>query len=216
MGKIILCAAHELNSTLDEIKGHLSLVQEKGNVPEEVVHHLSETMKGLHEMSLTIGSLLSYANPLKAPRTTNNLLNLLQHALGITIPLANEQKVQVSFNFPSKFSQVKIKRDLYQVFLNIIKSALKAMPQGGTLQLFGNFKPQGIEINFLYTCTGLSPHEGSQDGEMHSSTEERSMGLELDEKILRRNGVKIYKEPQPGMGTKVRVLLSRSESSPSA
>lgn len=91
MGKMILCAAHELNNTLDEIKGDLSLVQEKENVPEEVAHHLlSGTMKGLDKMSYIIRSLLSYANSLKAPRTDDNLLDFLQHNLGITISQANK------------------------------------------------------------------------------------------------------------------------------
>jgi signal transduction histidine kinase len=91
MGKMILCAAHELNSTLDEIKGDLSLVQEKENVPEEVAHHLlSGTMKGLDKMSLIIRSLLSYANSLKTPRTNDNLLDLLQQTLETTTPQSNK------------------------------------------------------------------------------------------------------------------------------
>jgi signal transduction histidine kinase len=90
MGKMILCAAHELNSTLDEIKGDLSLVQEKENVPEEVAHHLSGTMKDLHKMSFIIRSLLSYANSLKTPRTNDNLLDLLQQTLETTTPQSNK------------------------------------------------------------------------------------------------------------------------------
>ena len=59
MGKLILCSAHELKSLLEEIRGFLSLVQDKENDPDTKDRHLSEALKGLHKMSLTINSLLS-------------------------------------------------------------------------------------------------------------------------------------------------------------
>ena len=219
MGKIILCAAHELNSSLEGIRRYLVLAQEKENDDGKVKRCLTTALNGLHQMSLTVGSLLSYAHPPKAPRTADNLLNQLQQAVGLTLFQASEQQVQVSFHLPNELSQVTIAGELSQVFLRIIKTALQAIPQGGTLKIFGNVEPQGIEINFLHTNPGFPPHEGIQSGQAYSSPEDNSQELGLGEpmvgEILQRNGGQLSIETQPGLGTKVKVLLSRPESSTS-
>ena len=62
MGKLIICAAHELKSHLDEIEGFLSVVQDKENDPTTRERNLSEALKGLDKMSQTIRSLLSNTN----------------------------------------------------------------------------------------------------------------------------------------------------------
>lgn len=63
MGKLILCSAHELNTILEEIKGFLSLIQDKENDHATKESHLAEALEGLHKMSLIIKSLLSHTNP---------------------------------------------------------------------------------------------------------------------------------------------------------
>jgi signal transduction histidine kinase len=63
MGKLILCSAHELNNLIEEIKGFLSLLQDKEDDPATKESHLSEALEGLHKMSLIIKSLLSHTNP---------------------------------------------------------------------------------------------------------------------------------------------------------
>ena len=62
MGKLILCAAHELQTHLEEIEGFLSVVQDKENDPATREHNLSEALKGVDKMSQTIRSLLSSSN----------------------------------------------------------------------------------------------------------------------------------------------------------
>jgi signal transduction histidine kinase len=60
MGKLILCSAHELNTLLEEIRGLLSIVQDKESNPAAKERYLTEALEGLHKMSCNIQSLLSY------------------------------------------------------------------------------------------------------------------------------------------------------------
>ena len=83
MGKLSLCVAHELNNPLDGVRRYLNLAQQKKDNPQEVERYLQEAQKGLHKMSMTIRSLMSSANPIKAPRSSENLLGLLQDAVKI-------------------------------------------------------------------------------------------------------------------------------------
>ncbi len=214
MGKLSLCVAHELNNPLDGIRRFLSLAQMKKNDPGEVDRYLSEAIKGLHKMSLTIRSLLSSANPLKAPRSTDNLLNLLQDAVKIMMFQASDQRVQVSFQPPKEFRNLTVEGDLYHVFINIIKNALQAMPQGGKLNIYGLINDKRVEINFEDTGPGLSSHELSQIFQPFYSTKEGTQGLGLGlpicRKILERYGGQLAVQSQPGKGTKVQIILPKS------
>jgi|UniRef100_A0A7C5ALW5 signal transduction histidine kinase len=214
MGKLSLCVAHELNNPLDGIRRYLSLAQMKKNDPEEVDRYLSEAIKGLHKMSLTIRSLLSSANPLKAPRATDNLLNLLQDAVKIMMFQASDQRVQVSFHPPKEFRNLKVEGDLYHVFINIIKNALQAMPQGGKLNIYGLINNNQVEIDFEDTGIGISSQELSQIFQPFYSTKDGvqglGLGLPICRKILERYHGQLMVQSQPGMGTKVQILLPKS------
>jgi PAS domain S-box-containing protein len=214
MGKLSLCVAHELNNPLDGIRRYLSLAQMKKSDPGEVDRYLSEAIKGLHKMSLTIRSLLSSANPLKAPRATDSLLNLLQDAVKIMMFQASDQRVQVEFHPPGELRNLTVEGDLYHVFINVIKNALQAMPQGGKLSISGIINDKKVEIDFEDSGPGLSSHELSQIFQPFYSTKEGvqglGLGLPICRKILERYGGQLAVQSQPGQGTTVKILLPKS------
>ncbi len=214
MGKLSLCVAHELNNPLDGVFRYLSLALRKKDDPEEVERYLGEAQKGLQKMSMTIRSLLSSANPLKAPPTPDNLLNLLQDAVKIMMFQASDQRVLVSFHAPVEFQQVPVDGDLYHVFVNIIKNALQAMPHGGKLKVDGLVGAQDYAIHFQDNGAGLTPEELGQIFQPFYSTKDGTQGLGLGlpicRKILERYAGQLIVESQPDQGTRVTILLPKT------
>ena len=157
MGKLTLCVAHELNNPLDGIRRYLSLALMKKDEPKEVERYLAEVQKGLQKMATSIKSLMFSANPYKAPpRASDSLLNLLQDAIKIMMFQASDQRVQVGFSPSGGIRQdLMVEADLYYVFINIIKNALQAMPQGGDLKVDGFLHNHQMEIAFEDTGAGL-------------------------------------------------------------
>ena len=104
--------------------------------------------------------------------------------------------------------------DLYHVFINIIKNALQAMPQGGKLHIHGAVNNKRAEIDFEDTGPGLSSHELSQIFQPFYSTKEGvqglGLGLPICRKILERYGGQLTVQSQPGHGTTVKILLPKS------
>jgi signal transduction histidine kinase/CheY-like chemotaxis protein len=213
MGKLSLCVAHELNNPLDGVYRYLSLAQRKKDNPQEVERYLGEAQKGLQKMSMTIRSLLSSANPLKAPPTADNLLNLLQDAVKIMMFQASDQRVRVSLHVPPEFQEVPVDGDLYHVFVNIVKNALQAMPHGGKLKVDGNAGSENLAIHFQDSGPGLTPEELGQIFQPFYSTKDGTQGLGLGlpicRKILERYAGQLIVESQPGQGTRVTILLPR-------
>ncbi len=214
MGKLSLCVAHELNNPLDGIRRYVSLAQRKKTEPEEVERYLSEALKGLQRMSLTINSLLSSANPIKAPRTADNLLNLLQDAVKIMMFQASDQRVEVLFHSSQELRGVRVEGDIYHVFINVIKNALQAMPHGGSLRILGAVNPEGIDISFSDTGPGLSSEDLANVFQPFYTTKtgEQGLGLGLPicRKILERYGGRLEVASEVGTGTTIRVILPKS------
>ena len=104
--------------------------------------------------------------------------------------------------------------DLYHVFLNIIKNALQAMPQGGHLHISGLLYPEEVEITFEDTGAGLSPQELEQIFQPFYSTKEGTKGLGLGlpicQKIIERLGGRLTVTSRPGQGTRVGIILPRA------
>ena len=149
MGKLTLCVAHELNNPLDGIRRYLSLAIIKKDDPPSVERYLTEAQKGLQKMSLSLKSLMFSANPFKGPpRTSDTVFNLLQDAIKIMMFQASDQRVQIDFSAPPGFEKVVTEADLYYVFINIIKNALQAMPQGGRLEVNCSLNECQLGISF--------------------------------------------------------------------
>jgi signal transduction histidine kinase len=185
--------------------------------PQSVERYLNEALKGLQKMSLSLKSLMFSANPFKGPpRASDTLLNLLQDALKIMMFQASDQRVQVEFNWSPEFEKIIAEADLYYVFINIIKNALQAMPQGGRLEVNGSLNKEQIKISFQDTGTGLTPQELDHIFQPFYSTKEGTQGLGLGlpicQKILERYDGHLKVESQPGQGTEVRVLLPYTKS----
>jgi PAS domain S-box-containing protein len=217
MGKLTLCVAHELNNPLDGIRRYLSLAQMKKDDPESVSRYLTEAQKGLHKMSLSIKSLMFSANPFKAPpRASDTLQNLLQDAIKIMMFQASDQRVQINFRTPPECEKIVTEADLYYVFINIIKNALQAMPQGGHLDVTIHRNKTQLEIAFQDNGSGLSPQELDHIFQPFYSTKEGTQGLGLGlpicQKILERYEGHLAVESQQGQGTTVRVVLPYGDS----
>jgi two-component system nitrogen regulation sensor histidine kinase GlnL len=212
MGKLTLCVAHELNNPLDGIRRYLSLAMMKKEDSDSVERYLTEAQKGLQKMSASLKSLMFSANPFKGPpRASDNLLNLLHDAIKIMMFQASDQRVHISFHYPREFEKIVTEADLYYVFINIIKNALQAMPQGGSLEVNGFINGAEMEVCFQDSGPGLTSQEMDHIFQPFYSTKTNAQGLGLGlpicQKILERYNGSLKVESRPGEGTKVRVIL---------
>jgi PAS domain S-box-containing protein len=217
MGKLTLCVAHELNNPLDGIRRYLSLAVIKKADPASVERYLTEAQKGLQKMALSIKSLMFSANPFKgSPRASDTVLNLLQDAIKIMMFQASDQRVQINFSASPELEKIVTEADLYYVFINIIKNALQAMPQGGCLEVNCSLHDCQVEISFQDTGIGVTPEEMDHIFQPFYSTKEETQGLGLGlpicQKILARYDGRLEVESQRGQGANVRVLLPYTES----
>ncbi len=96
-----------------------------------------------------------------------------------------------------------------RVFINLIKNAIDAMPQGGTLDITSQQVGENVEFRFADTGTGMSEQTKAKIFMPLFTTKAQGMGfgLAICKRIAEAHGGKITAETALGKGTKFTVTL---------
>ena len=119
------------------------------------------------------------------------------------------EKVKV-VNEISKGNSVKV--DVYKmkrVFINLIRNAVEAMPNGGTLSLSSLSQNGNIEVVFADSGVGISADALKRMGEPLFTTKAKGMGLGfvICKRIVEAHKGSISVESEVGKGTTIKVKL---------
>ena len=158
-----------------------------------------------------IGSLLDFARP------AQHLVEQLDAAevLGQLLDLETKHAEHLGISIERQFEPVPavlINRDMLKdIYINIIRNAFQAMPQGGRLQVSARSEQEGVAIKICDTGTGIAPEQLSRIFEPFFSTkapgEGTGLGLAIAQRQLREIGGHIEVTSRVGEGTCFALLL---------
>jgi PAS domain S-box-containing protein len=174
VGELAAGVAHEIRNPLTTIKGFLQLYKWESSNSEINGLLLSE----LDRIETITSEMLSLGKPQAVELHRTNLGELLENTLELLSPEALMSGIQ--FNLRIEDSGIFItceKNQLKQVFLNILKNAIEAMPKGGTID--------------IHLCN-------SGTGECILSFQDEGVGI--PEEILPRLGEPFYTLKEKGTG----------------
>lgn len=204
MGKLSACVVHELNNPLDGVQRYVSLALLRKEDSGEVERYLTEAQKGLNKISLAVNSMLNANNPNRLLKAQDNLLNQLREAIKILVFKANEQRVQIVLSLPPIFEEIIMANDIYSVFVNLIKNALQAMPDGGKLKIVGMEEVGQIKMHFIDNGKGIDWKDQKNIFKPFYTTKNHGQGLGLGLPICQhimekyQGRIKIKSDPQQG------------------
>lgn len=212
LGEVAAGVAHEIKNPLAIVQNTCDLLPrlgpEEGKERDETLRMMREAIRRIDDR---VGSLLDFARPaqhlveqLDAAEVLGQLLDLeTKHAehLGISIERHLEPVPAVCIN-----------RDMLKdIYLNIIRNAFQAMPQGGRLQVSARPEQEGVEIKICDTGPGIDPTQLSRIFEPFFSTkalgEGTGLGLAIAQRQLREIGGHIEVTSRVGKGTCFALLL---------
>jgi two-component system NtrC family sensor kinase len=189
-GAIAAKIAHELNNPLDGAMRFLGLAQRVAG--EQAGKYLDQARTGLTRMAQIIRGLLDQGRPWQAAGERSPVRRLLDEAAGVMQPRAQSLGVSVVCDFDDRVDGTA-EGCVFQVFCNVIKNALDAMPGGGVLTI--RLRPAGgaqCEIEFADTGCGLSDQEAERIFQPFYTTkppaEGSGLGLTICREILARVG----------------------------
>jgi two-component system NtrC family sensor kinase len=159
VGKHASKVAHELNNPLDGILRYLNLAiriveQERLEKPKE---YLTQCRQGLMRMVQIVSELLEFSRSTYMPLEHIKIEQIIEDALKTMESKAEASSVRIVRNYALGLPQVR-SGNLFQVFCNLAKNALDAMPNGGELRIATRMAADDtIVVEFRDTGTGLPP-----------------------------------------------------------
>lgn len=100
-------------------------------------------------------------------------------------------------------------KQIKQVFINIVKNAVEAMPDGGNLSVETYLKDDNIEVRISDTGKGIAPKDLNDIFDPFITTKPRGtgVGLAISREITEGHEGNIYIKSKPGEGTVCTIIL---------
>jgi len=212
VGRVAAGIAHEIRNPLASMRGSIQVLRSeiKGDSGQaelmEIILRESDRLNGI------ITDFLTYARPRQTTFTDIDLreplretFTLLRHSPELHAAHSLEE------NLP--FEPVTAKADasqLKQVFWNLSRNALQAMPDGGTLRAeMTRTANNRLRITFTDMGQGMTPEQVEQLFEPFSSSTSggTGLGLSIVYQIIRDHGGTINVRSREGHGTTITIEL---------
>jgi two-component system NtrC family sensor kinase len=187
VGKLASRVAHELNNPLDGILRYINLTiraidNENLEKPKE---YLAQCRQGLMRMIQIVKELLEFSRCAYSPQEFLPIEQIIEDAIKTMIAKAEALDVKILRNYYAELPKIR-SGNLFQVFCNLTKNALDAMPQGGEIRISTYpVKDNAIVVEFRDTGTGLPPENTEVIFEPFFTTKEKGKGTGLGLAICR-------------------------------
>jgi two-component system, sporulation sensor kinase A len=207
VGELAAGIAHEIRNPLTSIKGFLQLMRETKSTPKEhfdiVLTELERINQIVSEMLVLSKPQMKIFNPFKLKGLIDHVIKLTSHEAvlyGIDINVDNKTKNPIMYGDSNQ---------LIQVFINIIKNSIDAMPKGGMVDIVIEQESQGISIIIKDNGPGIPAERLDKIGEPFFTLKEKGMGLGLtiSNKIIHEHKGTMEISSSVGKGTTVKIIL---------
>ncbi|BDU70734.1 hypothetical protein GETHOR_28350 [Geothrix oryzae] len=210
-GQLAATFAHEVGTPLNLVNGHLQLMDAQPDLPDR----LRERLHVIHAQIQRVGDIVRRMLDLtrrpqlhREPQAFTDLLDDLQQ---LWTPTLTSHGITVETEVPADCRLDVDRKQMEQLFLNLMKNAVDAMPAGGTVRLAAgpaeDSTPNGPwwELRFSDSGQGIPADLLSQVFRPMFTTKPEGkgtgLGLSICREIVRNHGGDIRLDSTEGKGT---------------
>src|SRR5882724_8895479 len=211
IGRMAASIAHEIRNPLAAMRGSIQMLRADMEGESSQTELMEIILRESDRLNRIISDFLSYARPrsiIQSKVDVGELLRqtftLLRHSAEISEGQTIEEEVPASPVLIDADSE-----QLQQVFWNLARNALQAMPTGGTLRATVQKQSHNrLRIASSDTGRGMSPEQVEHLFEPFSSTTGGTgLGLSIVYQIIRDHGGTINVRSREGQGTTITIEL---------
>jgi len=210
-GQLTATFAHEVGTPLNLMTGHLQLLDAQKDLPEKTRERLHVIQAQIQRVGAIVRRLLDLTRRPQLLKETQPFADLLADLEQLWTPTLAAHGVTVEAEAPPGCRLNVDRKQMEQLFLNLMNNALDAMPSGGTVHLTARTSkdstPDGPwwELRFQDSGQGI-PHDllGQVFRPMFTTKPEgkgTGLGLSICRDIVRNHGGEIRIESTEGHGT---------------
>jgi two-component system, NtrC family, sensor histidine kinase PilS len=211
VGRVAASIAHEIRNPLAAMRGSIQVLRSEMDGNSSQAELMEIILRESDRLNRIITDYLTYARPRSHAHTSVDVRELLQETFTL---LRHSPELQAAHQLEEGYSAEAaiVSADasqLKQVFWNIARNALQAMPDGGTLRAeLRHSAGNRLRITFTDTGRGMSPEQVEHLFEPFSSrTGGTGLGLSIVYQIIRDHGGTINVRSREGQGTTIAIEL---------
>lgn len=218
VGQLTAAFAHEVGTPLNLVAGHLQLIQSQTDLSDRTRERLGTVQGQIQRVGDIVRKMLTHARRPEVNRELVSLPGLIQELQRLWTPTLASHGVIFESELPSE-SRISVDRkQMEQLFINLVNNAVDAMPHGGRIQLMAQPDPADAsrwELSLQDEGGGIPPEIlGKVFKPMFTTKPEgkgTGLGLAICREIVRSHGGDIRIESQEGLGSCVKFTLPKGE-----
>lgn len=221
LGTLAAGLAHEVKNPLGGIKGAAQLLERELPADSELHEYTRVMIKEAERIDRIIRQLLDFSSPRRPRKQAINLHMVLGDIILLQRETAAEQDIYISSIFdPSIPPILGDEAQITQLFLNLVRNALEAMPEGGSLTITsrvdaeyflsrGTSRSRMVAVEISDSGCGITGEDLDKIGTPFFTTKVHGtgLGLAICQKIVAEHRGILKVRSTIGKGTTVRVLL---------
>jgi two-component system sporulation sensor kinase A len=177
-GQLAAGIAHEVRNPLTAIKGFIQLLEKELEDKQMYFNVINEEMKRIDQI---LNELLLLAKPHGIKFAKKDVMAVLEHVRTLIETQALMNNVQITISYKTDIPLIKCEENqLKQVFINIMKNAVEAMPKGGEIWVEVDLHLESfMRLSFKDEGDGIPEEILNRIGEPFFTTKEQGTGLGL-------------------------------------
>ncbi len=211
IGRMAASIAHEIRNPLAAMRGSIQMLRSEMTADAAQAELMEIILRESDRLNRIISDFLSYARPRSIVLAQVDIAELIRDTFTLmrhSPEIGADQILETDLPEAPLLAAIDAGQ-LRQVFWNLARNALQAMPTGGKLQAQLKRNAGGrLHINFTDTGCGMSPEQVEHLFEPFSSTTGGTgLGLSIVYQIIRDHGGTINVRSREGVGTTITIEL---------
>ncbi|HEX6183575.1 MAG TPA: ATP-binding protein, partial [Pyrinomonadaceae bacterium] len=217
VGRVAAGIAHEIRNPLAAMRGSIQVLRSELEADAQQAELMDIVLSESDRLNRIITDFLTYARPRKFSLAETDLREPLRETFALlrhSPELLDGHRLEEELPEEPLVALADVE-GVRQVFWNLTRNALKAMPDGGTLRAEMARTPGGsVRITFADTGRGMTPAQVERLFEPFSSstTGGTGLGLSIVYQIIRDHGGTINVRSRQGHGTTITIELPAKQS----
>jgi signal transduction histidine kinase len=221
LGRFSSSMAHEIRNPLTGIVAGLQYLQRTGGIPNEQNENIGFILGEVRRIDRLISDILNVIQVKELVYHPSDLDKIIRNSITSVKQSADKKRVEVALDSPEEVRLVMLDGDrIAQVMINLLKNAIEASAEGGTVMVRFRF-PSGVDdvlfdeyrdfviIQVEDHGVGFTEEEKTRIFEPFFTTKKEGTGLGLyvSHSIVERHGGYLFLDSVKGKGSVFSVYL---------
>ena len=184
---------------------------------QKLENYLDIAKGEINRLDYIISQFLQAIRPTRPELKLISINDIVMDTLTLLGPEIDNRGVALEQKFCDEIPNVPLDEvQVKQALVNLVKNAVQAMTNGGTLSVATLADPDGVWVHVADTGGGISQEKMNRIFQPYFTTKEKGtgLGLMIVQRIIREHGGRIELESNTGEGTMFRLWFPLTEQQP--